>query len=252
LIVQEIIYLVAIWRRLPRLLVPLFALLVAATVPAEPLPDVIERVEPGVVGVGAAYPRRVPTGGRPTQRLLGTGFAISEGGRNLIVTNAHVLPLDLDLENRERIAVFVGRGASAERRWASELVVDREHDLAILDYEGAPLPALRLADERMARAGSYIAFTGFPIGAVLGLYPATHDGIVAAVAPVARIADRGNQLSAAQIRRMRAPFDVYQLDAIAYPGNSGSPVYRAESGEVIGVMNSVFVKESRENLLERP
>jgi S1-C subfamily serine protease len=51
---------------------------------------------------------------------------------------------------------------------------------------------------------------------------------------------------------MRNPFDVYQLDAIAYPGNSGSAVYRASTGEVIGVMNSVFVKESRESLLSAP
>jgi len=51
---------------------------------------------------------------------------------------------------------------------------------------------------------------------------------------------------------MRNPFNVFQLDAIAYPGNSGSPVYRESDGEVIGVLNSVFVKESREAILERP
>ncbi|MDP5072164.1 MAG: serine protease, partial [Congregibacter sp.] len=51
---------------------------------------------------------------------------------------------------------------------------------------------------------------------------------------------------------LRRPFDVYQLDAIAYPGNSGSAVYRVITGEVIGVMNSVFVKESRETLLSAP
>ena len=51
---------------------------------------------------------------------------------------------------------------------------------------------------------------------------------------------------------MRDPFDVFQLDAIAYPGNSGSPVYHPDSGQVIGVVNSVYVKESKESALERP
>ena len=220
---------------------------------AASLSDVIERVSPSVVGVGAAFPRRAPTGGKPTRRLLGTGFAIAvEGGRSFVVTNAHVIPADLDAVHRERLAIFVGRGAEASQRWATEIVSDPVHDLALLTYEGAPLPSLELDDRGAARAGDAVAFTGFPIGAALGLYPATHDGIVAAITPIARVADRAGQLSATQLRRLRDPFEVYQLDAIAYPGNSGSPVYRADSGRVIGVMNSVFVKESRENLLARP
>lgn len=224
----------------------------APAVPAAPLAEVIGRIEPSVVGVGAAFPPRVPTGGKATQRLLGSGFAIAVDGTGYVVTNAHVLPDDLDPAARERLAVYAGRGKAAQRRWASTVAVDRVHDLALLAYEGAALPALRLSQGVLARPGERIAFTGFPIGAVLGLYPATHAGIIAAITPVARAADRGRQLSPTQLLRLRSPFDVYQLDAIAYPGNSGSAVYRADSGEVIGVMNSVFVKESRENLLARP
>ncbi len=70
--------------------------------------------------------------------------------------------------------------------------------------------------------------------------------------PIARPANRGRDLSATEIRRLRNPFQVFQLDAIAYPGNSGSAVYDAHDGVVIGVMNSVFVKESRESLLSAP
>jgi S1-C subfamily serine protease len=54
------------------------------------------------------------------------------------------------------------------------------------------------------------------------------------------------------LRRLSDPYDVYQLDATAFPGNSGSPVYRPESGEVIGLVNKVFVQESKEAALERP
>ena len=219
---------------------------------AQALPDLIDRVKPSVVGVGAAFPLRVPTGGKPPRRLLGSGFVVNDDDRTVVVTNAHVLADDLDRERGERIAVFSGSGRAAVQRFARVLVTDEAHDLALLTYDGAPLPAMRLAAAPMARPGERVAFTGFPIGAVLGLIPTTHEGIVSAVTPIARAVDRGRELSAVQMQRLRNPFEVYQLDAIAYPGNSGSAVYRVGSGEVIGVMNSVFVKESRESLLSNP
>ncbi|HJY76993.1 MAG TPA: S1C family serine protease, partial [Burkholderiales bacterium] len=53
--------------------------------------------------------------------------------------------------------------------------------------------------------------------------------------------------------RLSTPsFAVFQLDATAYPGNSGSPVYHPESGAVIGIVNSVFVKATREAALAQP
>lgn len=60
------------------------------------------------------------------------------------------------------------------------------------------------------------------------------------------------QLNQRLVTRLRDPYMVYQLDGTAYPGNSGSPVYERETGKVIGVVNSVFVKETKENLLSNP
>lgn len=239
------------WRGRQALL-GVLAVLMSVSANCASLADTIETISPSVVGVGAAYPARVPTGGKPPRRLVGSGFVVNVDGESYVVTNAHVLPSDLDVDGQERYAIFVGRGNSAQQRFASLVASDPLHDLALLSFDGASLPAMRLANEAKVRPGDRVAFTGFPIGGVLGLYPATHEGIVAAITPVARTADNDRQLSAVQLRRMRDPFDVYQLDAIAYPGNSGSAVYLAETGEVIGVMNSVFVKESRENLLSRP
>ena len=45
---------------------------------------------------------------------------------------------------------------------------------------------------------------------------------------------------------------MFQLDATAYPGNSGSPLYDGNTGLVIGVINSVFVKGAKENVLRDP
>lgn len=214
------------------------------------LPGVIDTVRPSIVGVGTTYPVRQPIGEARPNQLLGTGFAVGDG--RIIATNYHVLPELLDYENRQALAVFVGRGREARTRVAEVVAKDREHDLALLRITGDPLPALALGDDSEVREGEMMVFTGFPIGAVLGLFPVSHRGIVSSITPAARTADNAADLSPAQLRRMRNPFNVFQLDAIAYPGNSGSPVYRESSGEVIGVLNSVFIKESREAILERP
>jgi S1-C subfamily serine protease len=45
---------------------------------------------------------------------------------------------------------------------------------------------------------------------------------------------------------------VFQLDGTAYPGNSGSPVYDPASGKVIGIINSVLVRSTKEAALTSP
>ena len=50
----------------------------------------------------------------------------------------------------------------------------------------------------------------------------------------------------------RGSFEVLQLDATAYPGNSGGPVFSLSSGEVAGVISMVLVKGTREAALSAP
>jgi S1-C subfamily serine protease len=45
---------------------------------------------------------------------------------------------------------------------------------------------------------------------------------------------------------------VFQLDATAYPGNSGSPLFDPATGEVVGIVNMVFVKGTKEAALAQP
>jgi S1-C subfamily serine protease len=169
-----------------------------------------------------------------------------------VLTNAHVLPESLDTARRERLTVFVGQGSEVKTIGANTVALDRDHDLAVLKLERRIGPGLRLGDSRNVEEGRSIAFTGFPIGAVLGLYPVTHTGIVSAITPIVIPAPSVRQLNPKLIRRMRAPYTVFQLDATAYPGNSGSPVFDPGTGRVIGVVNRVFVKGTKEALLEKP
>ena len=105
------------------------------------------------------------------------------------------------------------------------VALDKEHDIAVLKMEKRGLPALRLGKSAQVKEGQPIAFTGFPIGPVLGLYPVTHSGIVSAITPIVIPMPVAGKLNPKLIRRMRAPYEVFQLDANAYPGNSGSPVF---------------------------
>nr|WP_320017469.1 S1C family serine protease [uncultured Desulfobacter sp.] len=56
----------------------------------------------------------------------------------------------------------------------------------------------------------------------------------------------------AYIKYLEHPWDIIQLDAVAFPGNSGSPVYRISTGQVVGVINKVFVKGKKEHVLKEP
>lgn len=212
------------------------------------LVDVIPHIKPAVVAVGTFQRAR-----NPSFRFLGTGFAVGNG--RLIATNAHVVPEALAEGGAETLAIAVpneGGGAAAIRA-ARRVAQDKERDLAVLSIEGEALPPLSLAAAQTVREGQEIAFTGFPIGSVLGLSPVTHRGIVSAITPIVIPQARARELSPAQIRRLdKDPFRVYQLDATAYPGNSGSPVYDPADGQVIAILNMVFVKSTKEQILSDP
>jgi S1-C subfamily serine protease len=101
--------------------------------------------------------------------------------------------------------------------------------------------------------GQEVLITGFPLGPVLGAFATTHRGMVSAIAPIAIPQPRAQALEANVVSRLkRGAFPVFQLDATAYPGNSGSPVYDPASGKVLGIVNVVFVKGTKETALTKP
>ncbi|MDR1934157.1 MAG: serine protease [Candidatus Accumulibacter sp.] len=210
------------------------------------LPEMIQRVKPSIVAVGTFDRTRSPAFG-----MRGTGFVLGEG--NLVATNAHVVPESLSASGGETLVVRIPTGNGESRQRAAKLFsVDRSRDLALLKIEGSPLPPISLGREAV-REGQEVAFIGFPIGAVLGLTPVTHRAIVSAITPIALPGANARQLTEKEIRRLKSgSFNVYQLDGTAYPGNSGGPLLNVESGEVVGIINMVFVKETKESVLSHP
>jgi serine protease Do len=148
--------------------------------------------------------------------------------------------------------VLASRSESSLRR-ASIVATDRARDLALLRIEGAPMVPLALAEAGQAREGQAIALMGFPIGGTLGFAPVTHRGIVASITTAALPAATSQSLDPRAILRLReGNYEVLQLDATAYPGNSGGPLFDVETGRVIGIINMVLVKAGRESALSNP
>lgn len=231
-------------RKGPQAWVLALSTVLGGPVAADGLPETIARVKPGVVGVGTVQKTR-----RPPVKLFATGFVVADGRH--VVTNAHTIPDELASGSKEFLAVLTGERNG--RAYPAKVVrLDKVHDLALLRFSGKPRPAFRLGSSENVREGELYAFTGFPIGIVLGMRPVTHRGIVSAITPIAIPQISSKLLTPKMVKQLRDPYDVFQLDATAYPGNSGSPLYNPETGKVVGVINKVFVKESKEALLEKP
>ena len=211
------------------------------------LPAAIDRIRPAIVAVGTTEPTR-----NPPYQFRGTGFVVGDG--SLVATNNHVLPAAVDAPNRETIAIAIPQvGGDPVLREATIVQRDADHDLALLRIAGPPLPAVRLGDSTKAREGQSFAFTGFPIGGAIGLYPTTHRALISAITPIALAQASARSLDATLIRRLRTErFNIFQLDATAYPGNSGSPMFSVETGDVVAIVNMVFVKGGKETALTAP
>lgn len=213
---------------------------------ASDLTEAIPQVRRSVVAIGVYQQLE-----QPPVRWLGTGFAVADGRH--IVTNAHVLPRTRDAKNPPALSAFYGIEADVQQFALLLVATDDAHDLALLRLDGeAKLPPLTLAGS-MAVEGTRTAITGYPVASLIGLYPITHEGIISAVKERSFAAYSPGDLTADRVRRLRASFIVYQIDTNAYPGNSGSPLYDPASRQVLGVVQSVAVREGTQiSAIEAP
>ncbi|MBU1363446.1 MAG: serine protease [Gammaproteobacteria bacterium] len=233
-------------RSLIAFFVCIFGLFFQSTVAAADLPATIEKVKPSIVAIGTYKKTR-----SPPFNFRGTGFVFGAGNR--VATNAHVLP-EPGIPNSPELAILSRLpNGNATIRPARVIARDNSHDVAIIGFDGPVLLALALGDASSVKEGQGVAFTGFPIGGALGFSPTTHRGIISAIVPIALPSGNSIQLNEKLIKQLRSgSFDIFQLDATAYPGNSGSPVFDPESGQVIGIINMVFIKSTREAAISTP
>ncbi|MBA3728835.1 MAG: MarP family serine protease [Actinobacteria bacterium] len=141
--------------------------------------------------------------------LEGSGFVASAG---YVVTNAHVVA---------GVTAPMVQEQNGGSRPAVPVLFDARLDVAVLFVQGLPTPALPLRDEDVARG------TG---GAVLG-YPGGGSLRIAGAAVRSERRAVGRDIYGRSI----ALRDVYELQTVVRPGNSGGP-FALPSGEVAGVV----------------
>nr|AIW81326.1 peptidase s1 and s6 chymotrypsin/hap [uncultured bacterium SA343_p] len=197
--------------------------------------------------------RHIPCYRQSTFRFLGTGFVVGDGTK--IVTNAHVAGKADALAKDEPglvVQVPASNGIWAMHK-ARVLEKNETHDLALLKIDGTAAPSLKVVVSHGVREGDDLAFTGFPIGGLLGFSPVTHRATVSSITTMALPSPTSQRLSGRAIRSLRdAKIEVFQLDGTAYPGNSGGPLFDPANGEVLGVINMVLIKSTRESALTQP
>jgi S1-C subfamily serine protease len=197
--------------------------------PGAPVPraaNLRERVEAAVVLVDAKGGSRTLAAGETVgRRAMGTGFFVNPGG--YIVTSAHTI--------KEKDSVRVQQPGFASMT-ASVAALDTAHDLAVLWVEGSGFPYLPLASEPDERAGLEIGVAGYPMpGPILdgsrGGDPTFGNGRIKAL--LASPAGTGR---------------IIEFEAPVRDGDSGAPLFKSNTGEVVGVVRSGLVSDSGRDL----
>ncbi len=214
---------------------------------AADLADTVAKIKPAVVLVGTFKATQ-----NPRFQFRGTGFLVGDGQQ--VVTSAHVLPPEQGGADAPELVVQLRQGQDGWQMRAARLQgQDGARDLALLRIEGPGGPVLALGDSRRVREGDDLAFMGFPIGGVLGFSSVTHRATVSSITAAALPSPSAQRLTEQAIRGLRgASFEIFQLDATAFPGNSGGPLFDPASGVLLGVVSMTLVKGRRESALSHP
>jgi len=197
------------------------------TFPPDPLPDLVERIGPGVVNISSVQvisenvmgmEQFLQMWGLPQERKTtarGSGFLIDKDG--FVLTNNHVVA--------EADEVIVTLADKHDYR-ARIVGKDPKMDIALLQIRDkdrhvpAKIQPLELGDSDKVR----IAQTVIAIGNPFGLQNTVTRGIISAQHRTIGI----------------GPFDNFlQTDASINPGNSGGPLFNL-AGEVIGINSAIF------------
>ncbi|WP_162532456.1 S1C family serine protease [Candidatus Scalindua japonica] len=204
------------------------------------LVETINRIKPSIIAVGTYHPLS-----RPAVKFYGTGFVISRNG--FAITAEHVISAIARNGEMGNLYAFFPDTGNSIKVSAKLISKNIKYDLSIIKLKGSGFDYLKLGDSSSVKEGQSIALCGYPYGPVFGLHPTTHTGIISNISPMVVPVQNMSLLSNRMIKALTDPYYIFQIDCTAFPGNSGGPLVLPETGEVIGVLNSAFIKITKEN-----
>jgi S1-C subfamily serine protease len=136
----------------------------------------------------------------------GSGFILDKQGH--ILTNNHVI------DNAQKVEVTL---SDKHHYKAKVIVVDKNHDLALIQIDAPNLVPATLSESKALIVGQRV----YAIGNPFGLSGTMTRGIISAIRSIR--GPNGNPIE-----------DAIQTDAAVNPGNSGGPLLNSR-GEVIGI-----------------
>lgn len=195
----------------------------AAPEDALPIPEIINKMSPSVVGISCITGKG--------EIYTGSGIILTEDG--YIITNAHVI------EGAQTIAVLLptdyaesADSDESELTFDAELIgKDEQTDLAVLKIKKTGLKAAEMGHSSDIRVGELSIVIGNPLG--LDLANSATAGIISAKDRTITIEDR--------------TMKVLQTDASINHGNSGGPLINAY-GQVIGITSAKVASSDVEGL----
>lgn len=152
------------------------------------------------------------------EETSGSGFVITPDGK--FITCYHVI------ENAASMDIRFDRDLS---KWypAEFLDGDREADIAILQIMADKLPYTLIAEHKKeTRLGENVGLLGYPLGESLGSRVTYTTGVISS------------------IRDGKGGAAVFQIDANAYPGSSGGPLFSLTDGRVVGILQGGINREN--------
>lgn len=144
----------------------------------------------------------------------GTGFAVSANGH--ILTAAHVV------QGAEEVRIMLFDTTTGEPRPipAAVLGINPPYDLALLKVDIPTTPVNLYRGDSIIPTGTKIGFIGYPFAEPM---QAVHDGIISGI--TLRQTDGGT-------------LPEYRIHAFVNAGQSGGPLFLADTGEVIGYISA--------------
>ncbi len=204
------------------------------------LVETIKKVKPAIIAVGTYHVLS-----KPSVKFFGTGFVYSKEG--YAITASHVINAIYKKDDIDNLYVFFPETGNSKKNRAKVVADNQKYDFSIIKLEGSGYSYVSLGDSSKVEEGQSIALCGYPYGPVFGLHPTTNTGIISNISPIALPVQNMSLLSNRMIKALRDPYTIFQLDCTAYPGNSGGPLFLPENGKVIGMLNSAFIKVTKEN-----